>query len=79
MNAKKKIIICGAGIAGIATAYYLTKLSSNLSITLIDKQQPLAFTSSKSGENFRDYWPESRLLEVIKSIRSYYFKVIEGY
>ena len=57
MNAKKKIVICGAGIAGIATAYSLKKLAPETAILLIDKQQPLAFTSSKSGENFRDYWP----------------------
>lgn len=57
MNQSKKVAICGAGVAGIAAAYYLTKMSPNTEVILIDKQQPLAFTSSKSGENFRDYWP----------------------
>ena len=57
MQSTKKIVICGAGVAGIATAYYLKKMAPEIAITLIDKQQPLAYTSSKSGENFRDYWP----------------------
>lgn len=52
----KKIVICGAGIAGIATAFYLSRLMPKAKIVLIDKNQPLSFTSSKSGENFRDYW-----------------------
>ena len=52
-----KIIICGAGVAGIATAYYLSKQSNSFDITIIDKLEPLSFTSSKSGENFRDFWP----------------------
>ncbi len=57
MTKSRKIVICGAGIAGIAVAYYLLQQDKSLQITLIDKNQPLAFTSSSSGENFRDYWP----------------------
>jgi glycine/D-amino acid oxidase-like deaminating enzyme len=57
MKQKKHIIICGAGIAGVATAYYLLQRDARLKVTLIDKQQPLSFTTSKSGENFRDFWP----------------------
>ncbi|APD05778.1 hypothetical protein UJ101_00225 [Flavobacteriaceae bacterium UJ101] len=55
---KTNIVICGAGIIGVATAYYLSKKYRKGSIVLIDKQQPLSFTTSKSGENFRDYWPQ---------------------
>ncbi len=53
-----KIAICGAGIAGIATAYYLAVKYQQKQIILIDKLQPLSLTTSKSGENFRDYWPQ---------------------
>ena len=53
----KTIAICGAGIAGVAAAYYLSKENKNWKIILIDKNQPMSFTTSKSGENFRDYWP----------------------
>ncbi len=57
MGNTKKIAICGAGIAGVATAYYLSRIMPKATIILIDKNQPLSFTSSQSGENFRDYWP----------------------
>lgn len=52
------ITICGAGIAGIATAYYLAVKYAQKNIILIDKNQPMSLTTSKSGENFRDYWPQ---------------------
>jgi glycine/D-amino acid oxidase-like deaminating enzyme len=51
-------VICGAGIAGIATAHYLKKLGSTDRIVLVDRSQPLSFTTAASGENFRDYWPQ---------------------
>jgi glycine/D-amino acid oxidase-like deaminating enzyme len=61
MNENNTIIICGAGIAGVATAYYLLKENKNIKVVLIDKNQPLSFTTSKSGENFRDYWPQKNM------------------
>lgn len=77
MNTPKKIVICGAGIAGIAAAYYLTQANQNLDLTLIDKNQPLSYTSSKSGENFRDYWPHksmealsSHSIELMKALKT---------
>ena len=64
---KSKIIICGAGIAGVACAYYLSKQQSekngNVEILLIDKLHPLSLTTSMSGENFREYWPQHCLHE----------------
>lgn len=52
------ITICGAGIAGIATAWSLAVKYHQKNIVLIDKSQPMSLTTSKSGENFRDYWPQ---------------------
>ena len=52
------IAICGAGIAGIATAYYLAIKYRQQQIILIDKNLPMSLTTSKSGENFRSYWPQ---------------------
>lgn len=76
---KKSIAICGAGIAGVAAAYYLTKNNADLSITLIDKNDPLSYTTSKSGENFRDYWPHpcmealsSHSIELMDNLREEY-------
>ena len=61
MPSKNSITICGAGIAGVATAYYLLKKNKNIEVILVDKNQPLSFTTSKSGENFRDYWPQKQM------------------
>jgi len=49
--------IIGAGIAGIATAYYLSREQKIGRISLIDTGQPMAFTSAQSGENYRNWWP----------------------
>ncbi|MFT5521799.1 MAG: glycine/D-amino acid oxidase-like deaminating enzyme [Enterobacterales bacterium] len=56
-------IICGAGIAGIATAYYLSVKYGKKNIVLIDRLLPLSLTTSKSGENYRDYWPQACMTE----------------
>ena len=57
-------IICGAGIAGIATAYELAVKRGQKHILLLDKLQPMSLTTSKSGENFRDYWPQPCMSEL---------------
>jgi glycine/D-amino acid oxidase-like deaminating enzyme len=79
MSVKNTIAICGAGIAGVATAYYILKLRKDCKVILIDKNQPLSFTTSKSGENFRDYWPEKNMrqfvsdsIELMKELRAEY-------
>ncbi len=76
MSPKVNICICGAGIAGIATAYYLLMANKDLSITIVDKNQPMSFTTSKSGENYRNYWPQkcmrqfvSHSIELMKDMR----------
>lgn len=56
-------IICGAGIAGVATAYYLAVRYGQKNIVLVDKLPPLSLTTSKSGENYRDFWPQSCMTE----------------
>lgn len=73
---KPKVLICGSGIAGVATAYYLVKSGYAADIILLDRQQPLSLTTSKSGENFRDYWPQKCMrdfsthsIELMKALR----------
>jgi glycine/D-amino acid oxidase-like deaminating enzyme len=58
MKKNRSIAILGAGISGVSSAYYLSKLGVFDEIILIDKLQPLSFTTSCSGENFREYWPQ---------------------
>ena len=50
-------LVIGAGIIGIAAAYYLKKYQPDLNVILVDSDQPMAFTSAQSGENYRNWWP----------------------
>lgn len=57
-----EIAIIGTGIVGIATAYYLTRNYRMSDIVLIDKGQPMTFTSAQSGENYRNWWPHPAMV-----------------
>lgn len=52
-----EIVICGAGIAGIAAAYHLSVKHGIRNILLIDERAPLSLTSDKSTECYRNWWP----------------------
>ena len=52
-----EIVVVGAGMAGIATAYYLATGHGRRDLLLVDAGQPMGFTSAQSGENYRDWWP----------------------
>ena len=55
--AGQSALVIGAGIAGIATAYHLSRRAEIAKITIVDRGQPMAFTSAHSGENYRNWWP----------------------
>jgi glycine/D-amino acid oxidase-like deaminating enzyme len=50
------VVICGAGIAGISTAYHLA-LRGIKEILLVDERAPMSLTSDKSSECYRNWWP----------------------
>ncbi|MEO8277536.1 MAG: FAD-dependent oxidoreductase [Thermoanaerobaculia bacterium] len=55
-----EILICGAGIAGVAAAYELAVRRSGDrkgKIVLVDPLPPLSLTSDKSTECYRNWWP----------------------
>jgi glycine/D-amino acid oxidase-like deaminating enzyme len=52
-----EILVIGAGIAGIATAYYLSTRYKKSSVLLVDSRPPMSFTSAQSGDNYRNWWP----------------------
>jgi len=51
------VVICGAGIAGIASAYHLTTCHGVKNVILVDERPPLSLTSDKSTECYRNWWP----------------------
>ncbi|PYN20773.1 MAG: FAD-dependent oxidoreductase [Candidatus Rokuibacteriota bacterium] len=52
-----EVVICGAGIAGIAAAYHLAVRRDVRGVVLVDEGSPLSLTSDKSMECYRNWWP----------------------
>jgi glycine/D-amino acid oxidase-like deaminating enzyme len=52
-----EVVICGAGIAGIAAAYHLSVIHGIRQVVLVDERPPLTLTSDKSTECYRNWWP----------------------
>lgn len=57
------IAVIGAGIVGIATAYFLARQHGITDIALVDQGQPMTFTSAQSGENYRNWWPHPLMVK----------------
>jgi len=56
-NLVADVVICGAGIAGISTAYNLVCKYGVKNVLLVDPEPPLSVTSDKSFEAYRNWWP----------------------
>ena len=56
-SSKIDAVICGAGIAGISAAYHLSVQQGIKDILLVDERPPLSFTSDKSTECYRNWFP----------------------
>jgi glycine/D-amino acid oxidase-like deaminating enzyme len=59
-----EVIICGAGITGVSAAYFLAKAGVK-DILLIDERSPLTFTSDRSTECYRNWWPDPAMLALM--------------
>lgn len=58
MNAATaEVVICGAGMAGIAAAYHLAVRRGIGGVVLVDERPALSLTSDKSAESYRNWWP----------------------
>jgi glycine/D-amino acid oxidase-like deaminating enzyme len=57
LGRKERVVICGAGIAGICAAYYLAAKYAFENVLLVEQSSPLALTSDKSAEAYRNWWP----------------------
>jgi glycine/D-amino acid oxidase-like deaminating enzyme len=62
-----EIVVIGAGVAGIATAYYLCTEYGKRSVLIVDSRQPMSFTSAQSGDNYRNWWPHPTMVEFTNS------------
>ncbi|KWV57568.1 FAD-dependent oxidoreductase [Bradyrhizobium macuxiense] len=58
-----EILVIGAGIVGIATAYYLAVQYKRSRLLMVDEGQPMALTSAQSGENYRNWWPHPTMAD----------------
>jgi len=52
-----EVVVCGAGIAGVAAAYHLAARHGVRDVVLVDERPPLSLTSDKSAECYRNWWP----------------------
>ncbi|GIK73767.1 MAG: FAD-dependent oxidoreductase [Chloroflexota bacterium] len=56
-RSSSEVVICGAGIAGIAAAYHLGVGQGVRNVVLVDERSPMTLTSDKSTEAYRNWWP----------------------
>jgi glycine/D-amino acid oxidase-like deaminating enzyme len=59
-----EVVICGAGITGVSAAYFLARAGVK-DIMLIDERPPLTFTSNRSTECYRNWWPDPAMLKLM--------------
>ena len=52
-----EVVIVGAGIAGISAAFHLAVREGVDGVVLVESGDPLALTSDKSTECYRNWWP----------------------
>ena len=52
-----RVVVCGAGIAGVAAAYHLAVEHGLADVILVEQGDPLSLTSDKSTEAYRNWWP----------------------
>jgi glycine/D-amino acid oxidase-like deaminating enzyme len=54
---KAEVVICGAGIAGIAAAYHLSVKRGVKHVVIVDEREPMTLTSDKGTQGYRNWWP----------------------
>lgn len=51
------VVVCGAGIGGLAAAHELAVRRGRRDVVIVDPLPPLSLTSDKSTECYRNWWP----------------------
>lgn len=57
-------MVCGAGIAGVSTAFHLVRHGCD-DVLLVDPRPPLTLTSDKSTECYRNWWPSLPMVQLM--------------
>jgi glycine/D-amino acid oxidase-like deaminating enzyme len=57
MRSNAEVVVCGAGIAGVAAAYHLAVRQHIRRVVLVDERDPLTLTSDKGTQAYRNWWP----------------------
>lgn len=65
MSTKAEIVICGAGIAGVASAYHLVVRHGVRNVVLVDERPPLSLTSAYGTEAYRNWWPDAPMFRFV--------------
>jgi sarcosine oxidase subunit beta len=60
-----KVVIIGAGIAGVSVAYHLAVRRGVEGVTIVDPRPPLTLTSDKSTECYRNWWPNQPMVSLM--------------
>jgi len=58
-----EVVIVGAGIAGIATAWALTERGV-ADVEIVDRRPPLTLTSNRPEANYRTWWPHPAMVDL---------------
>ncbi|HEY5889971.1 MAG TPA: FAD-binding oxidoreductase [Acidimicrobiia bacterium] len=61
----ERVVVIGAGIAGVSLAHRLTTHHGMSEVTLIDPMPPLTLTSDKSTECYRNWWPNQPMVALM--------------
>ncbi|WKZ82368.1 MAG: FAD-dependent oxidoreductase [Acidimicrobiia bacterium] len=65
MGRSADVVVCGAGIAGVAVAHHLTAILGVPDVVLCDPRPPLTLTSDKSTECYRNLWPNASMVALM--------------
>jgi glycine/D-amino acid oxidase-like deaminating enzyme len=57
MKNSADVVVCGAGIAGVAAAYHLSVRQGVRRVILVDEREPMTLTSDKGTQGYRNWWP----------------------
>lgn len=65
MTRSVEVLVIGAGIAGVSSAFQLSVRHGLADVAIADPRPPLSLTSDKSTECYRNFWPNAPMVGVM--------------